>query len=913
MMERWSNLVIDHRRAVVALVLLLSVFFASRIVDLRTGVPRLVLDASIDSMLPVHDEGRLFYNRVRRTFGSDETLLLAIHRKSGIFDATTLAGIQRATEAIELIDGVHHVVSLSNAPVMRAQGGDILVEPLFDKVPHDAAALKRLRAEALSDPIFTSGLLSPDGQATAIVVYPMDMSAAEFEARGLDRQIFAAAKKQLTGLDVHMTGGAYVKAETTRYLISDLMLVIPLAFGLMAVIALISFRTVRGVVVPVSTIGIGVIWTMGAAADIDPSLNLVTVAVPSLVLVVGFAYAVHIVNSYNEALPEVDGNGTEAARASLSHVGLATILTGVTTVAGFLSLTISSLNAIRQFGFYCALGVGLTMLATLTWAPALLALMRDPARIPERPAGARNDFVHGVFEALAAFNMRHRRQVLWGGLAVAVISLVGMTRIRVNTNMVSNFPEHSEVRQSFQAVNSWLGGASQLFVVLQADYRDAFKEPRNLKLIENLQARIAERPEVGSTSSLADYVKMLHKGFEDGREDEYTIPDSKRLVSQLLFFGGSPEIERYVDSTYQVAAILVRATAADSRDVNQLVADIDGLLADLPQNLHGRVTGNTVLVAKTSDQIAVGQALSLGTAFLIIYAILVLLFTSFRVGFFALLPNVLPVLVYFGALGWSGTGLNLTTGLVACLVLGIAVDDTIHFLTRFNTDSKRLASEEQGATQALLEVGPPATTTSIALCLGFLVLTVSQLQDQVHFGVLASFTLAVAWAVDMTFTPSMAMGMHIVTLWDVLGLDLGQDPQKALPLLRGLSTTRARIAALMMRIEELPAGSQLIRAGEKGEGMYVVVDGHLRSSVMRGGTRVHLNDHGRGDVIGEVGLFRGERSADVVCETDTRVLRLDRSSLDRLRRRYPRIAAQVHANLSEVLANRLVGATSRIA
>ncbi|MDX1579028.1 MAG: MMPL family transporter, partial [Gemmatimonadota bacterium] len=585
---------------------------------------------------------------------------------------------------------------------------------------------------------------------------------------------------------------------------------------------------------------------------------------------------------------------------------------GVTTAAGFLALTTSNLGAIRQFGLYCAIGVASTMLLTLSWAPALLACLRAPEVRPRGPETPGRDRVGRMLRFLAGFNERHRRGILWTGAAVAGLAILGMTRIEVDTDLIHNFPEDTEVRRSFDAVNRWLGGASQVTVVLEAEERGAFKEPAHLALLESLQERIEARPEVGSTTSLADYVKLIHRGFLEDEDDAWELPGSRALVSQLLFFGGSDELDRYVDSTYRETVLLVRASTGGTAETQALVAALEEMLEDLPEGLEGRVTGGGVLLAKTSDEIAFGQALSLSTAFLIIYAILVVLFTSFRVGFFALLPNALPVLVYFGTLGWSGVTLNVTTGLVACLVLGIAVDDTIHFLTHFNENSKRLADERAGAREALLHVGRPVTTTSLALCLGFLVLTFSTLRDQQVFGMLAAFTLGVAWLVDLTFTPALSMGVRLVTLWDVLGLDLGEDPQHSIPLLRGLSRTRARVAALMMDIVEYPAGSRLITAGAKGGDVFVVLEGTLRSSVRRDDRVVPLNEHVRGDAVGEVGLLQGERSADVDCVTDVRLLRFEPQDLERLRRRYPRIAAQVLANLNEILAGRLVAATARV-
>jgi hypothetical protein len=245
-------------------------------------------------------------------------------------------------------------------------------------------------------------------------------------------------------------------------------------------------------------------------------------------------------------------------------------------------------------------------------------------------------------------------------------------------------------------------------------------------------------------------------------------------------------------------------------------------------------------------------------------------------------------------------------------VLGIAVDDTIHFLARFNECSRRLADETRGIVEALRTVGRPVTYTTIALCLGFLVLTQSHFQNQVQFGVLAALTLAFAWLVDVTFTPALASRMRIVNLFDVLTLDLGEDPQRSIPLFSGLSKTQARVTALMARIVEFPAGSRIFSAGETGSHMYVVIDGALSASLETDSGTVRFGTLQRGDAVGEVGLFHGERTADVTAETAVRLLRLSRESLERIRRRYPRIGSRLYSNLSEILAERVANTTARV-
>jgi hypothetical protein len=312
------------------------------------------------------------------------------------------------------------------------------------------------------------------------------------------------------------------------------------------------------------------------------------------------------------------------------------------------------------------------------------------------------------------------------------------------------------------------------------------------------------------------------------------------------------------------------------------------------------------------DAMMRGQVLSLGSAMLIIYVLLSFLFTSPRVGLIALIPNLFPVACYFGMLGLGGVSLNPGTSLIAPMVIGIAVDDTIHFFARFNREAREQADEKGAVVSALRAVGRPVTYTSIALCLGFLTLTTSEIQTQGEIGIMAALALAVAWGADFFLTPALCAGMRVATLWDVLSLDLGAEPQREIPLLHGLSKAQARIVALMSEIVSAPSGERLIRSGDTGREMYVVVDGELRASIAGREGPIHLTTHRRGDPVGEVGLFHATRTADVDVVEDARLLRLTQESLERLRRRSPKIAAQVNWNLNEILAERVAKMTDRL-
>jgi len=295
-----------------------------------------------------------------------------------------------------------------------------------------------------------------------------------------------------------------------------------------------------------------------------------------------------------------------------------------------------------------------------------------------------------------------------------------------------------------------------------------------------------------------------------------------------------------------------------------------------------------------------------------IYLALAFLLTSFRVGLLALLPNLLPIAIYYGALGLTGTPLNLSTSLIAAITLGIAVDDTVHYFARFSLEARRLGDERRATATTLRSVIRPITFTMLGLCLGFLTLTMSELQNQVQFGLLSAFTIFVGWLLELTLSPAICSQLRLVTIWDLLSLDLGPQPQRAIPLFAGLSERQARVFALMSQIASFPAGQRVFTEGERGDQMLVVIDGELSASLMRGMERVEYSRMRRGDTVGEIALFSETRSADVDVVKQARVLRFGKADLARLGKRYPRIAAKVNSNLNRILADRVMSTTQAL-
>jgi hypothetical protein len=332
----------------------------------------------------------------------------------------------------------------------------------------------------------------------------------------------------------------------------------------------------------------------------------------------------------------------------------------------------------------------------------------------------------------------------------------------------------------------------------------------------------------------------------------------------------------------------------------------------MPRGVTARATGTLVLLNRSADVLAWGQITGLWQVIVVLLAVMSFLFLSVRMGLLSLIPNVMPIVVLFGVMGWSGISLNISTSMIAAIAIGLAIDDTIHLLSSFNGELRRTGSEQQAIAGAMRLVGRAVTFTSVALVAGFLIVCLSSFQPVRHFGSLAAVTMAVALVVELLLTPALLASTRIITVWDLALLKLGRAPHEGIPLFAGLRPFQAKIVVLMAELGRAARGEYIARHGEMRAELYVLLGG--RAEVRRGERGPVLRELARGDVVGEMGLIRHRpRSADVLVTEDAEYLVLHEDFLRRLQRRYPRIGAAVLLNLSRILSDRLESTTDQLA
>ena len=389
--------------------------------------------------------------------------------------------------------------------------------------------------------------------------------------------------------------------------------------------------------------------------------------------------------------------------------------------------------------------------------------------------------------------------------------------------------------------------------------------------------------------------------------------DPRGLEPVLAMVSTSPStFKSVVTSDFSKASILVRTKLSGSRRIEETLDRIRTYIAEhFPAEIPVNLTGTLVLLTGTTSDIVAGQIKSLTLALGIIFLVMTAMFLSAKIGFFAILPNVLPILVFFGVMGWLGILLNLGTSLIAAIALGIAVDSTIHYMARLNLELRGETDQAAAVVRALRTVGVPIVYTTGALCFGFLTFALSSFVPIQNFGILASLTMVTALGANLILLPALLATTKIITLWDLLGVRLGDDPARTIPLFAGLRRAEARIVVLMGEMKRFQPGDIIIRRGERGDEMYVIIRG--ATEVWAGDRdRQRIRDLKRGDVFGEMGLVRqSERSADVVAASAVEVLAVDERFLRRIQRRYPRIASKVFLNLTRILSDRLERTTEQ--
>jgi predicted RND superfamily exporter protein len=764
--------VVRRPRGVLACVLALTLAAAAALVRLEPLGLRLEIDASTEPLLPAGDPATPLYRQAVRDFGDDQLYVIAMEAPDA-FTHGQLAALRRAGDAISRLEGVRSVRSLARATSFGYDPatGAVEIRPFVDEIPRDAASLARLRERALADPIYRRNLISDDGRTASLNVSFREMSDGEFLRARLDERIGEIlAREAAPERRFHVSGRPHIKARMYDLMSRDLAVLIPAAIGVVGLVAALGSGTLRGVVLPLANVAVAIVWTFGAIALLARPLSILTVLLAPTLVAVGSVYGVHVVSRYEEEAA-AGGSREEIVLRALRAMVVPVLISGATTVVGYAALLVTAIPAVFELAAFSLLGVGSVALLSLTAVPAWLVLL--PLRPVERPGqrpsvrlrlterlGTRLDAALGRLNRLCR---RRSGRVLAIWAAVAAVALVAIPHIEVDTDTLSFFDAQSPVRRDFEAIDRLLAGAVPLYVVVESDEPGRLRDPEALARLDALAQRLAALPGVSRVSSFLDTLKRLHRALAEDDPAAERLPETRAGVAELLLLYPKAELGRFATVDQSAANLVVRSGAVGSAALRELAGRIEAVLAGgaLPERTRAWLTGNALLLAHAADTLAANQTWTIGLTTLTIFLLLALGLRSPRLGLVAMVPNVVPVLIFFGTLGAGAAPLSLPTSLIGSVALGITIDDTAHFLVRYRAERFLGRSPEQALERCTVAVGRPIALASAMLVLGFLSVAASEFATLRQYGLLSAWTLAVCLVADLTLLPALLVRARV--------------------------------------------------------------------------------------------------------------------------------------------------------
>ncbi len=719
----------------------------------------LTFETDFKKFLPEDEPAVRRLNEAEATFGSQDLFLIAIEAPEGetIFRPETLQKFKELEEKLEEIVGVDEVRGPATAYVIYGTQDSVVVERAMKRVPQTPEEVEQYRRRVMGDRTLRGWLLSEDGRAGAISVQ-LEVWA---DAPRVVGQIEELIRPYQNPERIYLVGEPVLRSATALSMMRDLRVLTPFVVLVMVLVLFLSFRSVRGVVLPVSVVLVSTLWTVGSMALFGVPMTPFAVVLPVMLIAIGAADGIHILNKYYEEAAERSDDSPQTRRAvvlaTMEEMAVPVILTSLTTAAGFLALMASFLWPQRQFGVFTALGILYAMVLSLTLLPALLARLPLP-KWKHKDYYERSRLAKGLSGWGRAVARKPALTLIVSGLVLFVFS-VGIPRLEVETRADEFLGQQHPVVQAMYAIERHFGGAYHLAVEIDTGRRDGLKDPKVLQKIAALDDWLEARPEIGRVASIADVVRQLNETLHASDPAYYTIPEDPRLAAQLfLLYGGKPG--QLFLGDFRKGEVLARRVNIGSTQMARLVREVQEYLDknfNGPGEPQARLVGPTQAYVALLARIIHSQITSLLASFVAAGVIVTLLMGSAIAGLLALLPLVLTILIEFGVMAYAGLPLDMGTIMLGSIAIGVGIDYAIHFLHRFRREAQRGASAPQAFQTTLHTAGRGIAYNAISLMLGFAVLLASSFQSLVTFGLLLVLTMLISSLSSFTVIPAILL------------------------------------------------------------------------------------------------------------------------------------------------------------
>jgi len=746
-MRRSAAWILHRRYYVLTFLVLMTILLGS-------GLRHFKIFDTLSGQLPEDDPDLIFAEEFVERFGNHEIIAVGLEM-GDVFTRENLDILRRLTQRIEKVANVADVLSLANATDMKGTEEGVLFEPLYKEPPSSDEALRALRERALANQYWVNNLVTTDGADAVISVrLPYKRDEAIFRLFVVDEIRTILDEELPVEMPRHIAGIATLGSDSRDSILDDLI-----RFGWMlplftCAILYMVFRAVRGVLIPQAVIFTTVIWSLGLFFLRGRAFSWTMTILPVLIGVIAMSDVIHIISRYYEEVARHEDR-RRAVKETLAHMIRPCFLTSTTTMVGFASLTSSKIIPVREFGLYAAVGLAFAYILGITLTPILLSFLKLPRdgrreRLRDGPVTRGLERVERLVER-DTWRLPALTALLVG------LALVGITRLKIETQVSQFLPKDSPGVKAFEFFDAHFDGVSTIDIEVRGP-EGVFKEPWALGELDRLGKFIEELPHTHKSISVADLIKAFNKAVNAEQDEFYSIPEARGTVAEYLFLfelsGKENLVEAFLTYGCDRARIVAKIETLSSAEQIELIGRIEEYFSGrLDPRLEARITGTVAIYATLVQALVRSQVRSIFIAFAIIAVMMSIHFRSIKIGLVSMIPNMIPIVLTLGMMGWMGISLNVATVMISCIALGIAVDDTIHYLSRYQAEYRRDGDRIGAMRRTITSTGRAIVSTSLVITGGFWILIFSSYRPNAHFGILTGITMLSALLADLLIAP----------------------------------------------------------------------------------------------------------------------------------------------------------------
>ena len=735
-MDKIAKAIVKLRWVIIIFVLGTTVFFGYHINDIK-------INSDIINSLPDDDPTAYLYKEIGKEFGGNDVGMIALETDN-IYKTEVLEHIKQVTDSLKVMKGISTVTSLTDIIDIKGEEWGIEIGKLVDEydLPNTPAKLDSLRQRILSKEMYKGAIVSEDGTATLILFTTLE---------GADKQAVAKEiKEKVINMDLpeklYFSGLPMMMNDVSDLIVKDLSILLPIVFLIIGIVLLLSFKSVRGVALPLIVAAISVVWTIGMMAVLGYDMTMISNTIPIILVAVGSAYTIHVLNRVSQ-YEEKDRK--KALIKALGYVMVPVILAAITTMIGFVSFIFGAyMTMVKDFGIFTAMGTFFALLLSILFVPAVIAAFSMYEKEDEIKKERKKSFISDkVLIPLNDLLFKHPKYSLIAWSVLIIIAIGGVFMIERSVNMVDYFKKGNPTRESEKLMQEKFGGSQPVFVVFEGD----MQSPEVLKTMLKTEKYMKKNKDISFTQSVADLIEQMNDVMGEGKK----IPDSKDKIVNLWFLlDGQDIMPQLVTDELDKGIIQSRLISYDSKNMKAFIDYMDKFIAEnSTENCKIQLSGMPSVYVVMDESLFNSQMSSLAIALILVLLIVSLIVRSLSKGVYATIPIIATIAILYGFMGYVGISLNVATVLVASVALGIGIDYSIHIITHFNHALKESGDIHKALENTLLVSGKAIVINVISVSAGFLVLLFSQMVPLQQFGLLVSLSMIGSGLGALTLLP----------------------------------------------------------------------------------------------------------------------------------------------------------------